>query len=230
MHNEHILLFNRLLAWLYYSIAGEINFKGLQLISSLLVVLTWILFLMLINKEFQDIKNVRHIKIIKSLVIVTASILFFNLSYYESIFRATDQPQKLGLIIITFFSIHSFLKDHQLRAILLASIGFLISANGIFIPITIFLLTILKSGKWMSKDTVSWSIVSFLVILTYWLLAKDAPKNRIGYLQIADIFSWLKLIGHYLALSGSVFHSKGNVTPICYRQLNMYNNRQLVMY
>lgn len=203
MSNEHIVLLNHLISWMQYAITGSINFNLLTFVGSLIVLITWIYFIGISREVLVNHTN-NSSEIILALLTITTSLLFFNLSYYDSTFRATSLMQKIGIVLVAMLAISAFFNGKNGIACFYAICGIFINGNGLFIPISILTLCLLTKEKREAKNLIIWTAVSISVFLIYKSVASFSPRSY-NYVDVLSYASILRMLHHYFSFCGSIF-------------------------
>ena len=95
LSNEHIIFLNHIVSCMQYSITGQINFNQMKLIGSMTVIVTWIYFLKISYNSLSFLHYPKNKNFAYVIFVVLSSILFFNLSYFDSTFSNLS-PAKSG--------------------------------------------------------------------------------------------------------------------------------------
>ena len=182
-HNEHRIVFGKILTLCYYKILGELNFIHLIFLGNIpLVGIVYILFKSLKIDSFPK----------KLVVFVPLTIFLFNYAYYEVSCWAMASIQNIWVLFFAFLSLYLLNNENKksiLWACIFASIATFTSGNGILVFITGILFLILRKEK---KSYV-------LLWLTFFLI--NAFVYFIGLSKVGHHPSFIKsFIAHPLDL------------------------------
>jgi hypothetical protein len=185
-HNEHRILFPRLLTWLDYKIEGSINWKTLILIGNLI----WVANLYFFWEGFKSLKA-------PAWMFVAIPFIFLQPQYTDNVTWAISILQQS--VVVFWFSLLAYLysKNKYYWALLIAVVATFTHGNGIF---SFFIGIILASldRKW--RVAIIWGLAWLVVGMIYfWGFHKG---------QAADFEKSLsdpiRLLGAFVAFFGAV--------------------------
>jgi hypothetical protein len=173
-HNEHRIVYDRIITLAFYFIGIPVNFFWLALIGNLSLVGIFLIFL----KQLRRINS-------NLLYVVPLGVLCFNLGFYENITFAMASLSNFTVYLFSLLSIHFITKTKINRNDVIFSLVFLIlavftQAGGLFlIPVTILVLLYRRQ-----RPLLFWhAIVCAMVVTAYFYSYKAfvAPDTDIVY-------------------------------------------------
>lgn len=175
-HNEHRIVFNRIITLLNYYLSGKINFRFLTLIGNIsLLGLLIVLF-----KSFMFSKNKN-----KFLYFIPAIFMLFQPQYWGTIYFATPSLSNLYILFFAFLSLY-FLTKRTIKlflfSLLLAIFATFTNGNGILVFFA-GLLPLLYQKRY--KEIILWLLAGIGCVFFYFYgYAKPSHHPSI----IASIF------------------------------------------
>ncbi|GAB3339272.1 hypothetical protein GCM10027299_52090 [Larkinella ripae] len=156
-HNEHRIVYDRLIAWLDFHLTGKLNFVHLMVVGNLSLVLLLAVF-------------VRALRQVKAPVwmALPVSLLLFNLSHWENMFWGMAALQNftvVALSVATFYEL-SFKNRVGWLAIALAVAATITSGNGLLIwPVGLVLIFLRQDYA----GVVRWLLATAITFRLYFL-------------------------------------------------------------
>ncbi len=189
-HNEHRILFVKVIVLIQYYLLDQLNFKLFIIIGNSSLVLT----LIFLYKSF-IFKHKVHI-----LSFMPVSIILFNQRYWETSFWAMSSIQNLWVICLALMSLYFLFKasPHSIYfSILFAWIAALTSANGMITYFAGTLVLIIRK-EFLIKKKILWVLSGIIVIVIYFYsykkpsyhpeIIKPLLENPIGFLGYVFAF------------------------------------------
>ncbi|MFD1139837.1 hypothetical protein ACFQ4C_01895 [Larkinella insperata] len=183
-HNEHRIVYDRLIAWLDYRLTGKLNFIHLMVVGNLSLVLLLLVFVRALQKAGAAVWTA-----------LPVAMLLFNLSQWENMFWGMAALQNftvVALALATFYAL-AFSDRVGWLAIGLAVLGTITSGNGLLIwPVGLVLLFLRQdySGvmRWLAALAISFRL--------YFLYYEKPPGNPVdsGTL-LQKLHGWLLFNG-----------------------------------
>jgi hypothetical protein len=137
-HNEHRIVYDRIITVLDYYLTGKLNFRHLMLIGNLSLVGLLILFGAVLRREKQPI-----------LYALPVSLLIFNLSQWENMYWGMAALQNFSVVLWVLGSLYFLSYTNRWAvAFLLAVLATLTSGNGMLVwPLGFMLLALRIDGS-----------------------------------------------------------------------------------
>lgn len=204
-HNEHRIVFDKLIILLQYYLLDQLNFKLFIFFGNLSLILT----LFFLYKSFVFKHRFHYI------YLLPISIFFFNFRYYEISFWAMASIQNMWVISFVLLSLY-FLFQKKSYSIYLsmffAMTGTYTSANGLAVFFAGAFVLILNKDFFKNIKTILWFVFGIIMMICYFY---DYEKP-IGHPEIIEplISAPLGFIGYIFAFLGSAF-TEYEVLAIC---------------
>ncbi|HVD98525.1 MAG TPA: hypothetical protein VNB90_10005 [Cytophagaceae bacterium] len=165
-HNEHRIVFDRLVAFVEYCLTKKIDFITLNFIGNLALLAIVVLF-------YKGLSNKKN----KNLLIIPVIFLVFNYRYYQISFWAMASLQNLWVLVFAFASLYFLFQSHVKLYIpvLLAIIASFTSGNGMITFIAGIIVLILLTG--ITRKLLVWTIMAIITILFYFYHYKKPPNH-----------------------------------------------------
>lgn len=198
-HNEHRLVFLRIVTLLQLKIFGNLNFKHLIITGNFFLILTLIILIFKANRR------------IRWLYSVPASFLFLNLSSWENQSWAMASLSNFPVLTFSVLSL-AILDKIENRFSFIAAIFFAILAsfsqgNGLFV----FIAGLPLIGRSKRKWTI-WLLSGSIIYLFYFFfLDYVRPGHTTGSLLLFDLIFIKNIISYVLHLLASPLYSKLNL-------------------
>ncbi|SOD83121.1 hypothetical protein [Spirosoma fluviale] len=233
-HNEHRIVYDRLITRLDYTLFGKLNFVHLMLIGNLSLVGLLLVFTAALRRSMPSQQTV--------LYALPVALLLFNLSQWENMFWGMASLQNFSVVLWVLAAFY-FLSYTRLwgLAVVSATLATLTSGNGLMVwPIGFVILTLRipayapVSGRQLYRPLLGWLAGSALVIGLYFT-GFEKPEG-IDYVKpsVADLLKgWFAVLGaaaealpvraplrSCILLGGVLF-----VTILCIVLWTLWNNR-----
>lgn len=203
-HNEHRIVYTRLIAWLDYTLLGKLSYVHLMVVGNASLLALLLLFRQVLRKEGRSIWFLPPV-----------ALLLFNLSHWENMYWGMAAIQNFTVVfwIMGIIYLLSY-TNHHLAAFGLALLATLTSGNGLVSwPIGIGLLVIQLLGTPVSgrnwRPLLGWIVGAMLVGVLYFTGYKPPvsnPATRPLFSQL--IKGWLAFIGSSAeAFPGPIFRN-----------------------
>ncbi|MEP7147105.1 MAG: hypothetical protein ABI792_08855 [bacterium] len=197
-HREHRYIFPRIFLLIYHYIFGEINFKVIIFIGHIALLGTFILIIQAIN-----FKNLIRDNLNRALIIVSVTLLFFNIQYWEGSTWAIASFFFYFGMMFSFISLYLLAKKNGsfVWAMIFAILAAGTSGNGLLVFIIGALLLYFRKG--FSKEFFYWlAAAAIIYFLYFWNYVSPADQTPVSVVLFQKP---LKLILFYLSYIGSVF-------------------------
>ena len=194
-HNEHRILFVKVIVLIQYYLLDQLNFKVFIIIGNSSLVLT----LIFLYKSF-IFKHKVHL-----LYYIPISIILFNLRYWETSFWAMSSIQNLWVICFALMSLFFLFRDAPYSiylSILFACIASFTSANGMitFLAGTIVLII---NKEFLIKKKFLWILSGIIVMAIYFYTYKKPSYHPEIIKPLLD--NPLGFLGYVFAFLGDLF-------------------------
>lgn len=209
-HNEHRIVFNRIVTLSEYYLTGELDIRWLALVGNIgLLFLTAIVF-----KSFREKEN-------KLLYFLPAVFLLFQLQYNESTFIAMAALSNFYVIVFAFLSIYLLSRERLIPALIFAVIATFTQGNGLFVFIVGIPLLFFKRKF---REAAIWAAV-FGVTAGVYFSNYSKPAGQPGALSTL-LERPLDVVLYYLMFVGS---SIGSIAGILLSKLFVFSSKQLIV-
>ncbi|GAB4033708.1 hypothetical protein [Spirosoma gilvum] len=185
-HNEHRIVYDRIITWLDYNLFGKFSYRHLMLVGNLsLLGLIAIFGLVLGRSTSLSGKNAK-VQIASTLTdyliyLPPVAFLLLNLSQWENMFWGMAALQNFTVLLWVFWTIYQLAFSQRLwPALLLATAATLTSGNGLLVwPVgfAILLLQQLLEKRPNRNALLIWSASAVLLIGLYFLNYQKPPGN-----------------------------------------------------
>ena len=168
-HNEHRIVYTKLVVLGYHKIFGAINFIPLIVIGNLSLVGILVVFYKSLKIESLDKRL---------LILIPVAIFLFNYRYAELSCWAMTSIQNIGVLFFAFLALYFLLKDNKPSmawAIVFASLATYTSGNGILTFVTGIIVLILK--KESRKSIYIFGCAFILNLATYFIGLKKVEGH-----------------------------------------------------
>lgn len=204
-HNEHRIVYDRLITWLDYTCFSHFNYRHLMLVGNLSLLGLIVLFGAVLNQSLGQHSRYGYTQSTTHwtdafFYLPPVAFLLLNLSEWENMFWGMAALQNFTVLLWIFWCLYlvSF-TEHIWGAILLAIAATLTSGNGLLVwPLGfgILLAQLLLNKQPNQKKLIGWGIAALVVIGLYFLgYHKPAgnPPARGSVLDLAK--GWLSFTG-----------------------------------
>ncbi|RAK00250.1 hypothetical protein LX87_01950 [Larkinella arboricola] len=183
-HNEHRIVYDRIITWLDYNLTGKLNYIHLMVVGNLSLVLLLAVFVRALQKTGAAVW-----------MALPVALLLFNLSQWENMFWAMASLQNftvVALALATFYAL-AFKNRVGWTAIGLAVVATITSGNGLLIwPVGLMLLFLRQDYagvmRWLAALAVSFRL--------YFLYYEKPPGNPVDSGTLLQKFhGWLLFNG-----------------------------------
>lgn len=158
-HNEHRIVYDRIVTLLDYQLTGKLNFRHLMLIGNLSLVGLLALFVTILRREKRSV-----------LYALPVSLLLFNLSQWENMYWGMAALQNFSVVLWVLGSLYFLSYTNRWGvALLLAVLATLTSGNGMLIwPLGFVLLALQIDGSpTRLRQLLLWAGGAILVVVLY---------------------------------------------------------------
>lgn len=192
-HNEHRIVYDRLITLLDYVLFGKLNFRHLMVVGNLSLLGLLGLFMAVLHRHNRPV-----------LYALPVAWLLFNLSQWENMFWGMASLQNFSVVLWVLAAIYVLTYTPNWRlALLPAVLATLTSGNGLLIWPIGFGLLLLRSGEarrrplhWALRPLAGWSLAALLVIGCYFLgFEKPADIAYVRPGPVALLKGWLAVLG-----------------------------------
>ncbi|GAB3901527.1 hypothetical protein GCM10028803_26360 [Larkinella knui] len=183
-HNEHRIVYDRLITWLDYTLTGKLNYVHLMVVGNLSLVLLLAVFVRALHRAGGLIW-----------MALPVSLLLFNLSQWENMYWGMAALQNftvVALAVATFYEL-AFKNRVGWRAIALAVAATITSGNGLMIwPVGLVLIFLRQDYagvlRWLAALAISFRL--------YFLGYGNPPGNPTDQGSVLDKFhGWMLFHG-----------------------------------
>ncbi len=199
-HNEHRIVWDRLITWLDYTLFGKLSYVHLMAVGNLSLVGLLAIFGLVIRQE--DERNFAQIGQRSIWYAVPVACLLFNLAQWENMFWGMAALQNFSILLWVAGSIYLLAYTrHEWAALGLSVLATLTSGNGLVIwPITLGILLHqvltsaprIRSWQPLIRQTVG-ALVSIGLYFTGYQKPDVTPSAKVGPAQL--IQGWLAFTG-----------------------------------
>lgn len=190
-HNEHRIVFPKLIVFLDHIFFGDISFKRLIIYANVVMLLT----IALLHNIYKDV----YILFLICLCVLIPRI--------ELNFWALSGLQNIGVLAWSFGTVKVLEFGTTWRNLFYAGLlcigGILTSASGILVFAIVGLYIYVNKKKLFSTELIIWSIFS-LIVLALYLINYKSPPGHPGVLS-GDLTSFINLPLHSLRLTMALF-------------------------
>lgn len=194
-HNEHRVVFNKLVSWCQFQLLGMINFRGLILIGNIcLFPVFYLLF-----KQWKELKITDGIFLLLLMLLLT-----LHPQHAENYLWATGSLQNYGVICFSFLSMFFLFKKsfpYFLLAIFFGLLSVLSSLSGL--SILIIGISVLFTFKRSGKEIIIWLIFSLVCIIMYYIDYQKPPLNPSAFQTIIN--RPINIVLFFFGLIGALF-------------------------
>lgn len=182
-HNEHVVLWVRLAAWLQLLLFGEVNFRHLIVLGNLFIAGIFMLWCLVIAQSFKAAANSQQAAPTQMAgIALIGALLLFSIAYWESNLWAMAA---LSNFPVLFFALAALLVFHHgdndrtlFGAALLCVLAALSQANGLFV-FAVIGLRLVQMRKW--ARALLWGILSVAAFACYISLRHMNPPAAAKY-------------------------------------------------
>ena len=192
-HNEHRIVYDRLITALDYGLFGKLNYKHLMVVGNLSLVGLLVVFIAILRQAGRSLYYA-----------VPIALFLFNLSQWENMYWGMAALQNFSVVlwVVGAFYLLSYTSRTAL-AIVLALLATLTSGNGLMVWPLGFLLLLLqpvtaKQGVFnrLSAPLVVWTISAIIVVGLYFFhFEKPGGINYVRPSALALVKGWFAVIG-----------------------------------
>ena len=219
-HNEHRIVYDRLIAWLDYHLTGKLNFVHLMFVGNLSLLGLIALFGRVLNQSAgaQGGAFTRRTSVnwrVGMTYLPPVAFLLLNLSHWENMFWGMAALQNFTVMLWVFLAIYVIAYTQKTGlALILALAATLTSGNGLLVWPVGFGMLLLKTGIAGRKEykvILQWGAGAILSFAGYFWGYQNPPGNP----PLRS--SFLQLIKGWLAFNGSAAEALpiGSVVGLC---------------
>ena len=187
-HNEHRIVYDRIVTLLDYQLTGKLNFRHLMLVGNLSLVGLLVLFVAILRRERRPV-----------LYALPVALLLFNLSQWENMFWGMAALQNFSVVLWVLGSLYFLSYTNRWAiAFLLAVLATLTSGNGMLIwPLGFVLLALQIDGSPIRlRQLLLWAGGAIVVVTLYFTGFENPEGNPPDRGSITAIIkSWLAFNG-----------------------------------
>jgi len=185
-HNEHRIVFPRLLTWVDYQLEGHINWPTLMLVGNLL----WCGVLYFLWDAFRTLK-------LNPWLFLPVPWLLFHPFYYDNLTWTISVLQQSVIVFILSWLVHAFTNRRFVLAIAIVLLGTFTHGNGIFgFAVGIVFLTIYREWRWLGL----WLLVALITAIVYFY-GFEKGQNADFMRSLSDP---LRLIAYFCTFLGAI--------------------------
>ncbi|RRB07130.1 hypothetical protein [Larkinella rosea] len=183
-HNEHRIVYDRLITWLDYNLTGKLNYIHLMIVGNLSLVLLLAVFVRALRRAGGTVW-----------MALPVSLLLFNLSQWENMLWGMAALQNftvIALAVATFYEL-AFRNRVSWLAVLLAVAATLTSGNGLMVwPVGLVLIFLRQDYVGVLR----WLAALAITFRLYFLGYKSPPGNPADQGSLADqLHGWFLFNG-----------------------------------
>lgn len=204
-HNEHRIVYDRIITWLDFSLFGKFNYRHLMLVGNLSLLGLIALFGLVLGRSTVSQGKKANRQIAPSLTdyllyLPPVAFLLLNLSQWENMFWGMAALQNFTVLFWVFWTIYQLAFSNRLwPALVLATAATLTSGNGLLIwPIgfAMLLLQQLLEKRPNRNALIIWSVSAILLIGLYFFDYQKPPGNPPARGSLFDLIKgWLAFSG-----------------------------------
>lgn len=202
-HNEHRIVYDRIITWIDYHLFGKFNYRHLMVIGNLsLFGLIAIFGLVMGHSVAQRVSTHRpSLRLVDCLVYLPpVAFLLLNLSQWENMYWGMAALQNFTVILWIIWAIYLLSFTQKIGpTLLVAAAATLTSGNGLLVWPLGFALLLIQVGlkdrtSW--KPLVFWSLGMIISIPLYFLNYKSPPGNPPAKGSLPELIGgWFAFIG-----------------------------------
>ncbi len=202
-HNEHRIVYDRLITWLDYHLMGKLNFVHLMFIGNLSLLGLLAVFGRVLSQQAPDGAFTRGAGVnwrVGLVYLPPVAFLLLNLSHWENMFWGMAALQNFTVMLWVFLAIYVLAYTNKTGlALMLALAATLTSGNGLLVWPVGFGMLLLRTGfagKKERKTLLIWVAVAILAFVGYFWSYQKPPGNpplRSSFFQF--IKGWLAFNG-----------------------------------
>ena len=182
-HNEHRIVYDRLVTWLDFTLSGKLNYRHLMIIGNLSLLGLLVVFGQVLGRSVDTQQGSRSINTLASGLSYLPPIAFLilNLSHWENMFWGMAALQNFTVMLWVIWAIYSLSFTFSIGpALLLATAATLTSGNGLLIwPVGFALLLsqLLLKTRTSYKPLIIWTGSAVIATGLYFLNYKKPAGN-----------------------------------------------------
>ncbi|WP_138994089.1 hypothetical protein [Larkinella sp. C7] len=183
-HNEHRIVYDRLITWLDYNLTGKLNYIHLMVVGSLSLVALLMVFVKALRKANAPVW-----------MALPVSLLLFNLSHWENMFWGMAALQNFTVVVLAIAAFYDLAFKNRVSwvAILLAVAATITSGNGLLIwPVGLVMI-------FLRQDYVGvlhWLAALAVTFRLYFLSYQKPPGNPADQGTLLDqVHGWFLFNG-----------------------------------
>ncbi|MPR32463.1 hypothetical protein [Salmonirosea aquatica] len=185
-HNEHRILFPRLLTWLDYRLEGHINWPVLMVLGNMV----WCGVLYFLWDAFRTLR-------LNPWLFLPIPWLLFHPFYYDNLTWTISVLQQSVIVFILAWLVHAFTNRRFLLAIGIVLLGTFTHGNGIFgFAVGIVFLVIYREWRWLGI----WLLVALITAFVYFYGFERGQSADFA----RSLSDPLRLIAYFCTFLGSV--------------------------
>lgn len=185
-HNEHRIVFPRLITWLDYRLEGHINWITLMVLGNLV----WCGVLYFLWDAFRTLK-------LNPWLFFPVPWLLLHPFYYDNLTWTISVLQQSVIVFILSWLVYAFANRRFLLAIAVVLLGTFTHGNGIFgFAVGLVFLTIYREWRWLGI----WLVVAFITAVVYFY-GFEKGQNADFVRSLSDP---LRLIAYFCTFLGAI--------------------------
>ncbi|GAB4016095.1 hypothetical protein GCM10028773_08120 [Spirosoma koreense] len=199
-HNEHRIVYDRLITWLDFNLFGKLNYRHLMVVGNLSLVGLLLVFGRVFDRSLAVQDRAQSRPADGWLYLPPVAFLLFNLSQWENMFWGMAALQNFTVMLWVFWAIYLLaFTDKIVAALLVAIAATLTSGNGLLLwPVgfAMLLLQVVLKKPASRNHLMRWSsgaIGSF--ILYFWGYEKPAGNPPVRGTVVELLKGWLAFNG-----------------------------------
>lgn len=179
-HNEHRLVFTRLVALFDYRIFGRLNFKDLMFVANLLFLLVILLWWRILSRNGKPLYT-----------LIPVAFIWPTLAHHENMYWGMASVQNFGVVTLAALAIYWSIRKHvgyYVLGLVTLFIAVFTSPNGLLVlPIVVLLLVLQKQYRRAAGAALVSAFSAFLYFYQF-QKAPYSPEAKGGILQIIKGF------------------------------------------
>ncbi len=201
-HNEHRIVYDRLVTWLDFNLTGKLNYRHLMVIGNLSLLGLLVVFGRVLGRSVVTQAGTQSMGTLANGLqyLPPVAFLLLNLSHWENMFWGMAALQNFTVMLWVIWGIYSLAFSPSVGpALLLATAATLTSGNGLFIwPVGFALLL---SQLWLRtragyKPLLIWTVSALVAIGLYFLNYEKPAGNPPVRGSFSDLLQgWLAFNG-----------------------------------
>jgi len=200
-HNEHVIFWVRLLAWVQLAVTGEVDFRQLILLGNLFVPGILLIWYQVVKQSLLTQAPANGLEVNWTFICAVCMLLLLSITYWESSLWAMAALSNFPVLFFSLAALLLFHRNDSAAALagtaVLAVFAALSQANGLFVFVVIG-LRLLLSRNWMR--TTLWAVLSLAVLACYLSLRQGSATAAASKASALQMFLFLvRFFGSFIA-------------------------------